>query len=127
MNVFRHGCIVAAHFIGEFFVVSDSKPIFSFVRCSGFQNKVELFDVSFGKFAVALLDDVVYGTKMVGSFDNVVYIDSFIRHSDRVGFKDIACLVVCQPAAFDMIGVISEINLYAMVYSPFHLPVFLLA
>ena len=106
MNVFRHGCIVAAHFIGEFFVVSDSKPIFSFVRCSGFQNKVELFDVSFGKFAVALLDDVVYGTKMVGSFDNVVYIDSFIRHSDRVGFKDIACLVVCQPAAFDMIGVI---------------------
>ena len=65
--------------------------------------------------------------EMVGGFDDVVYINRFIRHSDRVGFKDIACLVVCQPAAFYVVGVISEIDLYAMVYPPLHLPVFLLA
>ena len=52
---------------------------------------------------------------MVGCFNDVVDADSLIGDANGIRFKDIARLVVCQAAAFDVIGVVRQIDLNFMI------------
>ena len=88
---------------------------------------MKLLDISFGEFAVSLFDNVIYGTKMISGFDNIIHINRFVSHPDRICFKNISCLIVCQTTSFDVVGVIGKVDLHAMVYAPFYLTIFLLA
>ena len=48
---------------------------------------------------------------MVGGLDHIVNFDRPVRYADGVRLKDIARLIVREAAAFDVVGVIGQIDL----------------
>ena len=51
---------------------------------------------------------------MVNSFQNVIHKDS-ISDLNSVGLKNEPCLIFCQFAALDMVGVVGHANLQLMI------------
>ena len=64
---------------------------------------------------LCVVDDEVDTTEMVHRFKDVIHVDGIGGDANGVGFIDIACLVVGQLATLDVVGVIGQINLNAMV------------
>ena len=58
-----------------------------------------------------MVDDHIDTAKMVSCFNNVIHADSLIGDTNGIRFKDIARLIVCQAAAFDVIGIVRQIYL----------------
>ena len=54
---------------------------------------------------------------MGGRFDNIVNTHALLGYADGIGFKDITCLIVGKATAFNMIGVIGQLDLYFMINS----------
>ena len=59
---------------------------------------------------------------MVCSFHNIINLDSLIRDSYRVCFEDISGLIVCQSAALDVVGIVCQIDLSAMIDAAMNAP-----
>ena len=55
--------------------------------------------------------------KVVGGLYNIIYPNRLVCNSYGIGFKDIACLLMGQLAAFYMIAIIAEINLGTVIDS----------
>ena len=108
---------MSAHFVGEFLILPDIEPVFAAVGSAGFQQPMQFFDQALGQSFVRPVYNEVDTTEMVRRFDDVVNINSRICDSYRVGFKDEPGLLVGQAAAFDMIGVIGQVNLGTMIDS----------
>lgn len=49
------------------------------------------------------------------------YMHDSVFCTDRICLINIPCLVMCQSAAFYMIGIISQLNLYLVIDSPLYL------
>ena len=49
---------------------------------------------------------------MVGRLDNVIYVHNAAVQANRVRLVNIARLVVSQAAALNVIGIVSQVNLY---------------
>ena len=64
---------------------------------------------------------------MVGGLDDVVHIDAFFRHTDGVCLEDVAGLFVGESASLDVVGVISEVDLCAMINASLQLHLLLFA
>ena len=47
--------------------------------------------------------------------------------ADGVGFEDVTCLFFCETTAFDMIGIVGQINLCAMIDASVQLFFFLVS
>ena len=62
-----------------------------------------------------MVNDVIYAAEVVGSFNDIVHVHRFICDADCVGFKDVSGLLVCEFAAFDVVGVVCEVNLCTVV------------
>ena len=55
---------------------------------------------------------------MIHSLHNVINVDNgSVIQRDSIGLKNVPCLIVSEPVAFDMVRVICEIYLKAMIYS----------
>ena len=67
----------------------------------------------------------IYTAEVVRCFDDIVHIDGFICNTDGVGLKDVSRLIMRQSAAFDVVGIIRQINLYLMVDTAGKLGIFL--
>ena len=65
------------------------------------------------------LNDKVYATEMVGCFYNIVYSDAFAFKSNGVCFENIPCLFVGKATAFNVVGVVCEVYLCAVINSTF--------
>ena len=74
-----------------------------------------------------MVDDVVDAAEVVHRLNNIIHIHRLVSNADSVRLEDIACLVVCQTAAFDVIGVIGQVNLRAMIDATLQSRVFLLS
>ena len=67
-----------------------------------------------------MVDDIVNTTEVVDGFHDVV--DAGVLRSAPQGarLKDVTGLLLGQSAALDMIGIVSQVNLDAMVNAAFH-------
>ena len=62
-----------------------------------------------------MVNDVVDAAEVVGGLHNIVHVDAVFRDADRIGLKDVPGLLMGEPAALDVIGVIGQVNLRAVV------------
>ena len=62
-----------------------------------------------------MVNDVVYTAEVVGGLNNVVHVNGFICNSYSIGFKDESCLLVGEFAAFNVVGVVCEVYLGAVI------------
>ena len=81
-----------------------------------------------------MVDDVVDAAEVVGGLHDIVHVDGLafalalaVGEANRVGLEDIACLVVGQFAALDVVGVVRQINLCAVIDAAAHITLFLFA
>ena len=87
---------------------------------------MQLFDELFRQLFLRMIDDIVDTAEVVNCFNDIIHVNSTIRHTNGVCFKDIARLVVSQTTALYVIGVIGQVYLSAMIDAPFKPRAFLL-
>ena len=81
---------------------------------------MELFYKALSQNILGLIYHKINTTEMVSSFDDIIHIGGAVRNAYCVCFKNISRLVLCQFAPFNMIGIISQLDLYFMIYSAVH-------
>ena len=64
--------------------------------------------------------DEVYATKVVGSLDYIINSDGNVGDTYSVCLENIASLFFGQPTSLNMVGIIGQVYLCAMVDSPFY-------
>lgn len=117
--ILRFYCVNAADLIRQFLIIPDIKPVSSLVRCPGYKQEMKMLDKRFREFSFCIVDDVVNCTEVICSFYDVINVNCIVSNSNSVGVEYIACLVVCQSAPFDVVGVVCEINLYTVIDATF--------
>ena len=103
------------HLIGQTLVVANGKPILSAIRCARLEQLMNLLDHILGKSLLCMIDDEINTAEVVYSFKDIIHVNSVRGDTDGVGFIDITRLVVRQFAALDVVGVIGQVYLYAMI------------
>ena len=109
MHILRTTCILTPHLIWQTLIIANGKPILATVRCPSLQDRMKLLDKILSQSLVCMVNDVVYTTEMINSLDDIIHIDGAVCDANSVRLKDILRLVMCQFAALDMIGVVSQI------------------
>ena len=64
-----------------------------------------------------MVNDVVNAPEVVGSLNDIIYVYGFISDAYGVGLEDVSRLLVGEFAALDVVGVVGEVNLCAVVYA----------
>ncbi len=62
-----------------------------------------------------MVDDIVDAAEVVGGLHDVIHIDAVFGDADHVGLEDIPGLLVGELAALDVVGVVGQVNLGAVV------------
>ena len=106
---------------------ADGKPLHAAARCSRFEHGVQFLDKRLGQPLLGTVDNEVDTAEMVRRLDNVVYTDAFALDADGIRLEGIARLFVRQSAAFDVVGVVGQVDLRLVVNAPFELHSLLLA
>ena len=88
---------------------------------------MQFLDEGFGERLPGPVDDRVDAAEVVRGFENIVHTQRLALDAHRVGLEDVARLVVGQPAALDVVRVVGEVYLRAMVDAAFETHRFLLA
>ena len=114
-NFFRKSCIPAANFIRKFFIITNSKPIFSGIAGAIFQNQVKFFDEFLRQSCFRMINNYVNAVEMICRFNHIIHIQHFFFYANSISFKDISGLIVCQAASLHMVRVIGQINLCFMI------------
>lgn len=105
----------AAHLVGQTFVVAHGEPLLAAVRRAGLELCVQFLDEGFGERLPGPVDNRVDAAEVVRGFENVIHAQRLAFDAHRVGLEDVARLVVGQPAALDVVRVVGEVYLRAMV------------
>ena len=66
-----------------------------------------------------MVDDIVKASEVIHRLNDIIHINNPVANADGVRLKDKARLVMSQAAAFDMIGVIGQVNLRTMIDASF--------
>ena len=111
MDLFRRAGSFPSYLVGKLLIVTDIKPILPAIGCPGFQGVVQLFYERFREPFLSSLNDKIDAAEVVGCFYDIIDIHAYVRYADGVGFENIARLLVGKPAALDMVGIVSEVNL----------------
>lgn len=128
MHLLGRTGLPAADFIGEAFVIADIEPFFLTIGGPGLEHPMEFFDQGLCQFVLGVVDDEVDATEVVGGLHDVVHVECLpVGDSDGVGFEDEPGLLVGEATAFDMVGVVGQIDLGAVVDAAAHLAFFLFA
>jgi len=80
---------------------------------------VELFYIEFRDWTVGVVYHIVDAAEMIDGLHNVVYARDVGGDAEGVGLKNETCLFFCETAAFDMVAVVGEIYLNAVVDAAF--------
>ena len=76
---------------------------------------MKMFDEALCQRLLCVVDDIVDTAKVIDRLYDIVDIDCCIGIAIGVRLKDIACLIMCQAAAFYVIGVIGQVNLCSVI------------
>ena len=79
------------------------------------QTAEQFFDEFLRQSCFCMINNHVNAPEVICRFDHIIHIQHIFFYTDGVGFKDISGLIVGQAAAFNMIGVICQVNLCLMV------------
>ena len=120
-------CLSTSDLVGESLIFAYGKPFMATVGCAGFQHEVQIFKEGLGEPLLGMVYDEVDTAKVIAGLDDVVHIDALIGNTYRIGLEDIACLVVSQATALDMVRVVCEVYLRTMIYASCEAHLFLLA
>ena len=74
-----------------------------------------------------MVNDVVYAAEVIGSLHDIINPYRFVRDADGVSLKDISGLLMGQTAAFDMVRIVSQVDLRPVVYATFDMVILLLS
>ena len=121
MHLLRRAGGVPSHLVGEFLIVPNIEPGFTACGSACLQDPVNLLNQRLSQFVAGTVDDEVDATEMVCRLHNVIDVDTLIRNADGVRLKDEPGLFVGQTAALDVVGVIGEVDLGAVIDSPAYL------
>ena len=69
------------------------------------------------KGVISLAKHSLKSSKRPTRLYNIIYLDGLVCDPYGIGFKDIACLLIGQLAAFYMVAIIAEINLGTVIDS----------
>ena len=61
-----------ADLIRQLFVFADGKPVFPCVACSGFQDKMQMFDKFLAELRFCAFNDLVDTAEVIGGFDIIL-------------------------------------------------------
>ena len=117
----------AADLVGQTLVVAHGEPLLAAVRRAGLELCVQFLDEGFGERFFGPVDNRVDAAKVVRGFEDIVHAQRFALDAHRVGLEDVAGLVVGQPAAFDVVRVVGEVDLRAVVDAALETHLLLLA
>lgn len=123
MHLLRRAGGVPSHLVGQFLVVPHIEPGFPAVGSASLQDPVDLLDQRLGQFVAGTVYDKVDAAEMVYRLDYVIDVDALIRNADRVRLKDETRLFVGQTASLDIVGIIGEVDLRAMIDTPANLSI----
>ena len=115
MDFFRRGRFPSSDLVGQPLVITHGEPILTAVRSARFQDAVQLLDKRFRNLLLRLVDNQVDTTKVVCRLDYIVHVDALVRNADGIRFEYVTGLVMRQPAALYMVGVIGQVDLGAVV------------
>ena len=99
----RSGSNLSAYFVSELLIFAYSKPIFPAVSCACFQYLVKFLDKGFCKRLISAFDNIVYAAEVIDRLNYIVNVDCFILKTQGICLEDIACLIVGEFAAFNMV------------------------
>ena len=108
-------CFHASNLVGYVLVRANCKPRFTAVAGSSFQSTVQLLDKPLGEGAFGLVNDHINAPEVVGGLDDIINIYTFIHNAKGVRLEDKTGLVMGQPAAFYVVGVVGQLNLHLVV------------
>ena len=117
----------AAHLVGQTLVVAHGEPLLTAVRRTGLELCVQFLDEGFGERLPGPVDNRVDAAEVVRGFENVVHTQRLTLDAHRVGLEDAAGLVVCQTAALDVVRVVGEVDLRAVINAALETHLLLLA
>lgn len=117
----------ATDLVGQTLVVAHGEPLLAAVRRAGLELCVQFLDEGFGERFFGPVDNRVDAAKVVRGFEDIVHAQRFALDAHRVGLEDVAGLVVGQPAAFDVVRVVGEVDLRAVVDAALETHLLLLA
>ena len=115
MHLFRRAGRVPSHFIRKLLIVPDVEPRFETVRGAGLKKPVQFLDKRFGKPFLRPVNDKVDAAEVIHGLHDVIDIDTFVGYLDRVCLEDKPGLFMRQAAPLDMIGVVCEVYLGAVI------------
>ena len=75
----------------------------------------------FCKFLLCMINDIVDAAKVIDCLYYIIHVNCFVSNTNGVRFENITRLVVGQPAPLNMIRVIGQINLSAVIDAPLKL------
>ena len=113
-DLLRGGGGPAAHLVGEALIIPHGEPVLAAVGGSVFQHGVELLDQALAGGVVGCVDDQVDAAEMVRGLHHVVHAHGAV-HADGVRLKDQPGLIVGQAAALDVVGVVGQVDLDAVI------------
>lgn len=116
----------AADLVGQTLVVAHGEPLLAAVRRTGLELCVQFLDEGFGERFFGPVDDCVDAAEVVRCFEDIVHPQRLALDAHRVGLEDVAGLVVGQPAALDVVRVVGEVDLRAVIDAAFETHRFLL-
>ena len=113
--------------IGKFLILPDAEPRAATVGGARLENAVQLLDECFGQASgSSLVDYQVNAAEVVRSLDHIINVDRLIRNAQRIGLENMTSLLLREPAALDMVGVVGQLDLNTVVDAAPELHVLLL-
>ena len=113
--------------IGKFLILPDAEPRAATVGGTRLENAVQLLDECFGQASgSSLVDYQVNAAEVVRSLDHIINVDRLIRNAQRIGLENMTSLLLREPAALDMVGVVGQLDLNTVVDAAPELHVLLL-
>ena len=87
---------------------------------------MELFDVRLGHLVCGVINDIVNAAKMIDRLQNVVDARVLGCRPQRIRLENEPRLFLGQPAPFDMVRIVGQVNLRAMINAPLEAPLLFL-
>ena len=80
---------------------------------------MQLLDMCFSDFVRCMINDIIHAAEMVHCFDDIINARILGGYAKGVCLEDITCLLFGEPRAFYVVGVVSKINLRAVLNTTF--------
>ena len=88
-DIFKRHRLLAVILIRQLFIIADGKPIFFCAACSGFQNKMQVFDEFLAELRFCAFDNLVNTAETIDVFDDFKL--SIKRSSQSANRDDLFC------------------------------------